>query len=118
MATLSKVCSVSARFYLIQRIALHLWIGGLGEQLACFDRHLSGVRQRELWVGPQAHVDAVLGHRLAVVEIPQQRVVAAYPELQTATVCEDVILGRGFDSLGLPIGEAEILSRLEIVPKH
>ncbi|MNI60454.1 hypothetical protein D3C73_1156710 [compost metagenome] len=88
---------------LIQRIALHLRIDALGEQLACFDRHLSGVRQRELWVGAQAHVDAVLGHRFTVIEIPQQRAVAAYTELQTVTVGEDVILGRGFDSLELSI---------------
>ncbi|MCY1433851.1 hypothetical protein D9M71_498910 [compost metagenome] len=32
-------------FGLIKRIALHLRINTLGEQLACFDRHLSGVRQ-------------------------------------------------------------------------
>lgn len=58
------------------------------------------------------------GHRFAVVEIPQQRAVAAYPELQTVAVREDIILGRGFDSLELSIGEAEVLSRHEIVLRH
>jgi len=43
-----------------------------------------------------------------MVEIPQQRAAAAYPELQTVTIREDVILGRGFDSLELSIGEAEV----------
>lgn len=58
------------------------------------------------------------GHWFAVVEIPQQRAVVAYAELQTVTVCEDVILGRRFDSLELSIGEAEVLSRHEIVLRH
>jgi hypothetical protein len=53
-----------------------------------------------------------------VVEVPQQRAVAAYAELQTVTVSKDVILERGFDSLELSIGEAEIFSRHEIVLKH
>lgn len=53
----------------------------------------------------------LFGHRFAVVEIPQQRAVAAYAELQTVTVSEDVILGRGFDSLELSIREAEVLGQ-------
>jgi hypothetical protein len=52
-------------------------------------------------LGTEANVDALLGHRFAEVETPQQRAVAAYPELQTVTIREDVILGRGFDSLEL-----------------
>ena len=67
---------------------------------------------------PKADVDALLGYRFAVVEIPQQRAVAAYAELQTITVSEDVILGRGFDSLELSIGEVGVLSRHEIVLRH
>ena len=43
---------------------------------------------------------------------------AAQTELQTATVSEDVILGRGFDCLGLSIGDAEVLSKYEIVLRH
>ena len=39
-------------------------------------------------------------------------------ELQTVTVSKEVILGRGFDSLELSIGEAEVLSRKEIVFRH
>ncbi|RMR04770.1 hypothetical protein ALP93_00238 [Pseudomonas syringae pv. helianthi] len=53
-----------------------------------------------------------------VVEIPQQRAIAAHLELQTVIVCEDIILRRGFGSLELSIGEAEVLSRHEIVLKH
>lgn len=102
----------------IQRIALHLRIDALGEQLPRIDCHLSCVRQRQFGVGPEADVDALFGHWFAVVEIPQQRAVAAYAELQTVTVCEDVILGRRFDSLELSIGEAEVLSRHEIVLRH
>lgn len=56
----------------IQRIALHLRIDALGEQLACCDCHLSCVRQRQLGVGPEADVDALLGHMFAVIETPQQ----------------------------------------------
>lgn len=99
-------------------IALHLRIDALGEQLARIDCHLSCIRQRQFGIGPEANVDALLGHQLAVVEIPKQLAVAAHAELQAFTVCKDVILGRGYDTLEFSIGEAEVLSRHEIVLKH
>ncbi|ETK38483.1 hypothetical protein H098_28305 [Pseudomonas fluorescens FH5] len=38
--------------------------------------------------------------------------------ISSATGIEDVMLGRGFDSLELSIGEAEVLGRHDIVLRH
>jgi hypothetical protein len=62
VATILNVCSVSA-LGLIRRIALHLRIIALGEQLTCFDCFVSCVRQRQFGVNPEADVDALLDQR-------------------------------------------------------
>jgi len=62
-------------------------------------------------VGPSANVDALLDYRFAALEIPQQRVVAAYSEVQTVTVREDIIFRRRFESRELSIGEAEVFEQ-------
>lgn len=41
-------------------------------------------------------VDVLLGHRFAIVETPRRRAIAAYADLQTVPVCEDIILGPRF----------------------
>ena len=49
---------------------------------------------------------------------PSSCSLAGLAMISSATGIEDVMLGRGFDSLELSIGEAEVLGRHDIVLRH
>ena len=45
-------------------------VDGLCKQFSGFDRFLFCLRERELWVGAESHVDTILRYRMTVVEVP------------------------------------------------
>ncbi|MNC68945.1 hypothetical protein D3C75_1195920 [compost metagenome] len=57
-------------FCLRQLATLFFRVDALSEKFSGFDRFLPGLSEREFWVGAEAHIDAVFGNRLPIVEVP------------------------------------------------
>ena len=105
-------------FGFLEFITLSFGVNALCKQLSGLNGFLPGLRKRNLGIGAECHVDSVLGYWMPVVEIPLHRAIDPDSQLEPVAIGEDVILGRGFDSLELSIGEAEVLGRHEIVLRH
>ncbi|MNL45233.1 hypothetical protein D3C87_1678640 [compost metagenome] len=100
-------------FGLHQLVALSFGVEALREYFSGFNRFSASLRQRNLWIRAERHVDSILGNRMPVVEIPLHRAIDPDSQLKPVTIGEDVVLVFGFDSLELTVREAGSLSAHE-----